>query len=654
MSHRYDAALAQRIEAKWQDYWQEHETFRAPNPGEKGFDASRPKRFVMDMFPYPSGVGLHVGHPLGYIATDIYARFLRMRGANVLHPMGFDAFGLPAEQFAIQTGQHPRITTERNIATMRRQMRRLGLGHDPRRFVATTDPSFYKWTQWIFLQIFGAWYDAEADRARPIAELIDELESGARKPYDPEVNPDGRPWSELSAIERRRIVDNRRLAYLARVPVNWCPALGTVLANEEVTADGRSERGNHPVFKRPLEQWMMRITEYCERLLRDLEPLDWPEPIKLMQRNWIGRSEGAEVDFLAVSTAGNDVASWFSARESGGFPDRPSDDERAIRVFTTRPDTLYGATYMVLAREHPLVDSLVPETWPSDAPLEWRGRFPNRPADEDSPRAFVAAYRRFAASRSDVDRQIETREKTGAFTGAYAINPVNGERIPIFIADYVLMGYGTGAIMAVPAHDSRDFEFARQFSLPIPPVVLPPREWLRERAEDGTFAEVGIAEKDPARLEAMWREAAGASRGASGFVVPVPYEDDGVAIGSEVIDGRPTPDAKARITSWLAERGLGRKKVQYRLRDWLFSRQRYWGEPFPILYDEHGLPVPVPERELPVELPDVDDYTPAMSDDPEAPPVPPLARAREWAEVTIDGKKYRRDLNTMPNWAGSS
>ena len=582
-AHRYTAAKARDIEAKWQDRWEADKTFHAPNPGEEGFDPSLPKRFIMDMFPYPSGAGLHVGHPLGYIATDIYARYLRMTGHNVLHPMGFDAFGLPAEQYAIQTGQHPRVTTENNIATMRRQMRRLGLGHDPDRFIATTDTEFYKWTQWIFLKIFGAWYDESAGRARPIDELVAELESGDRPA------PDGKTWVELSDPERDAIIDSHRLAYVDEIPVNWCPGLGTVLANEEVTADGKSERGNFPVYKRPLRQWIMRITAYCERLLADLEPLIWPEPIKLMQRNWIGRSEGAEVDFDA--TAG------------------------PIRVFTTRPDTLYGATYMVLAPEHSLVDRLTAEAWPEDAPHAWRGQFPGRPEGDVSPREMVAAYKRFAGSRSDVERQVDEKTKTGVFIGAMATNPVNGAPVPVFIADYVLMGYGTGAIMAVPAHDTRDWEFATQFEIDIIEVVKVPDD------HPGVTAEAFVGE--------------------------------GTSVNSEVIEGLPTAEAKPRITAWLEDRGVGKGTVNYKLRDWLFSRQRYWGEPFPVIFDESDRPIAVDESELPIELPEVDDYKPETGADPDSPPRPPLARATDWSTVTVDGKTYRRELNTMPNWAGS-
>ena len=437
---RYSAALAGQIEARWQDWWDQHKTFQAPNPGEPGFDASRPKQFVLDMFPYPSGAGIHVGHPLGYIATDIYARYLRMTGHNVLHAMGYDSFGLPAEQYAVQTNTHPRVTTEANIANMRRQLRRMGLGHDARRSVSTTDEAYYKWTQWIFLQIYNSWYDPKLGKARPIRELVEQFERGERPTRT------GKPWSQTPEAARHELLAEHRLAFLAEVPVNWCPMLGTVLANEEVTNDGKSERGNFPVYKRPLKQWMMRITAYADRLLADLDPLAWPEPIKMMQRNWIGRSEGAYVDFDA--------------------------GKRRIRVFTTRPDTLFGSTYMVLSPEHEMVDQLVPEKYGETAFT--KAIFPGSEellARSAGPAAMVAAYRTYAKGRSDDDRTAASKDKTGAFTGAYAVNPVNNQRIPIFIADYVLAGYGTGAIMAVPAHDERDFEFATEFKLPIRDVV---------------------------------------------------------------------------------------------------------------------------------------------------------------------------------------
>ncbi|MBV8966870.1 MAG: class I tRNA ligase family protein, partial [Mycobacteriaceae bacterium] len=437
---RYTAELAGEIERAWQQHWVQAGTFNVPNPvgslaPADGSTVPDDKMFVQDMFPYPSGEGLHVGHPLGYIATDVYARYHRMTGRNVLHALGFDAFGLPAEQYAIQTGTHPRTRTEANIVNFRRQLGRLGFGHDLRRSFSTTDVEFYKWTQWIFLQIYNAWYDTDADRARPVTELVAEFDTGAR------ALDDGRRWSELSVGERSDVIDSYRLVYRADSLVNWCPGLGTVLANEEVTPDGRSERGNFPVFRKRLRQWMMRITAYSERLLDDLDVLDWPEKVKAMQRNWIGRSTGASALFRANS--------GLAALD--------------IEIFTTRPDTLFGATYMVLAPEHELVDVLTAADWPDGVDPRWT-------FGADTPAEAVAAYRRSIAAKSDLERQ-ENKTKTGAFLGAYATNPANGESIPVFIADYVLVGYGTGAIMAVPGHDQRDWEFATEFGLPIVEVI---------------------------------------------------------------------------------------------------------------------------------------------------------------------------------------
>ncbi|MDX2297751.1 MULTISPECIES: leucine--tRNA ligase [Streptomyces] len=593
--HRYTAAMAADIEARWQDVWDAEGTYEAPNPsGDLAGDpavAARPKKFIMDMFPYPSGAGLHVGHPLGYIATDVFARHARMSGHNVLHTLGFDAFGLPAEQYAVQTGTHPRVSTEANMENMKAQLRRLGLGHDKRRSFATIDPEYYKWTQWIFLQIYNSWYDSEAAKARPIAELIEQFENGTR-----EV-PGTRAWADLTAAERADVLGEYRLAYASDAPVNWCPGLGTVLANEEVTADGRSERGNFPVFKAKLRQWNMRITAYADRLLDDLDGLDWPEAIKLQQRNWIGRSEGARVDFQVGDTG-------------------------AITVFTTRQDTLFGATYMVLAPEHDLVEKIVPAAWPEGTHAVWTG-------GHATPAEAVDAYRKQAASKSDVERQADAKEKTGVFTGAYATNPVSGEQVPVFIADYVLMGYGTGAIMAVPAHDSRDFAFARAFELPMRCVVEP-------SDDRGT---------DPS----TWDDAFGS------------YEAKLVNSANDEIslNGLGVVDAKAKITAWLADRGIGEGTVNFRLRDWLFSRQRYWGEPFPIVYDEDGVAHALPESMLPLELPEVEDYSPRTfdPDDADTQPETPLSRNEEWVNVTLDlgdgPKKYRRETNTMPNWAGS-
>jgi leucyl-tRNA synthetase len=600
---RYNAALAQQIELRWQDRWEQEHTFEAPNPAGPLADpealGDRPKLFVLDMFPYPSGTGLHVGHPLGYIGTDVYSRFKRMSGHNVLYTMGFDAFGLPAEQFAVQTGQHPAITTGNNIANMRRQLRRLGLSHDTRRSISTTDPGYYRWTQWIFLQIFESWYDRDQRRARPIAELEAELEAGTR------ATPDGRAWAELSAEERRRIIDDHRLAYMAEAPVNWAPGLGTVVANEEVTAEGRTERGNFPVFKRNMRQWMMRITEYADRLLDDLDLLDWSDAIKTMQRNWIGRSEGAMVR--------------FDTREAG-----------PIEVFTTRPDTLFGATFMVLAPEHPLVDALTTADWPEGTDRRWTG-------GAATPVDAVREYRRQAQSKSDVARQVEEREKTGVFTGSFATNPTTGGQIPVFIADYVLMGYGTGAIMAVPSGDQRDFEFARQFGVPIVAIQRPPDSW---------FEAHGIA---PSLDTDTWPEA---------------YIGEGTYVNSAnetlVLDGdRSMDEAKARTNAWLAKHGYGRGTVNFKLRDWLFSRQRYWGEPFPIVYDEEDQPVALPSSMLPVALPDTDQFSPRTfdPDDEWSEPESPLDRLEHWKWVELDlgegPRQYRRDTNVMPQWAGS-
>ncbi len=587
---RYTAALAERIELTWQERWERQGTFHTPNPAgslRDGFEAvaERPKFYVNDMFSYPSGDRLHVGHAFGYVGTDVYGRYLRMNGHNVLHTMGFDEFGLPAEQYAISTGQHPRASIARNVEIFRAQLRRLGLAHDPRRGVGTSDPDYYRWTQWIFLRLFGSWYDRQAGRARPVEDLVAELDAGTRQP-DEGTNPSGRPWPELPEVERRRVVDAHRLAYLHEALVNWCPGLGTVLANEEVTADGRSERGNFPVFRRPLRQWMLRITAYADRLVEDLDALDWPESVKQLQRNWIGRSEGALIRF--PSPAGD------------------------IEVFTTRPDTVFGATFLVLAPEHPMVDALTATAWPAGTPRDWT-------LGDSSPAEAIAAYRLAASRRSDLDRQAEAMPKTGVFTGASATNPAGGASIPVFVADYVLMGYGTGAIMAVPGQDGRDWAFAEEHGLPIVRTVAPPEDWEGKE-----------------------------------------YLGEGPAINSGFLDGLPVDEAKRRIVDWLEEHGTGRAEVSWKLRDWLFSRQRYWGEPFPIVYDEHGLPAALPDSMLPLILPELDlsDFTPAQDpEDADSTPQPPLARATDWAEVTLDlgdgPKRYRRELNIMPQWAGS-
>ncbi len=577
--YRYDANLAEEIELKWQARWEKDGTYHAPNPSGPLADSTGridlPKLFIMDMFPYPSGTGLHVGHPLGFIGTDVYARYKRMTGHNVLHTMGYDAFGLPAEEHARQTGQHPRENTNANINNMRKQLKRLGLGHDPRRSISTTDLDYYKWTQWIFLQLFNSWYDTDLKQARPIKELEIKLEEGSI------VLEENRQWSSYSDQRKKEIVNSFRLAYLAEAPVNWCPALGTVLANEEVTVDGRSERGNHPVYRRPLKQWMMRITAYADRLLEDLESLDWTEAIKSMQRNWIGKSEGAVINFSAEGIT--------------------------VPVFTTRPDTIFGATYLVLAPEHPLVDSLHQTDWPDGVDSRWTGGF-------EDPRSAIEAYRTNANQKSDLDRQ-ENKDKTGVFLGSYAKVPVTGEKIPIFISDYVLMGYGTGAIMAVPGQDERDWEFAEVFGLDIIRTVQPPTDW------DGKA-----------------------------------YIGDGPAINSDFLNGLSITEAKQTIIRWLEDNSGGSRKTSYKLRDWLFSRQRYWGEPFPVVYDKEGLPNPVPEEMLPVELPELIDWAPRSLDE-NSDPEPPLGRAKDWASTILDlgngPKEYIRELNTMPQWAGS-
>ncbi|WP_288560162.1 leucine--tRNA ligase [uncultured Victivallis sp.] len=516
MAREYDFAS---IEKKWQRFWEENKTFKAVD------FADKPKYYVLDMFPYPSGAGLHVGHPEGYTATDIICRYRRMKGDNVLHPMGWDAFGLPAEQYAVETGTHPEITTQKNVDNFRRQIKSLGFSYDWDREINTTDPGYFKWTQWIFMQLH-----------------------------------------------------KKGLAYLDEVAVNWCPALGTVLANEEVI-DGRSERGNHPVERRPMKQWMLRITEYAERLLQDLDELDWPEGVKEMQRNWIGKSVGAEVIF----------------KTSAG----PS-----VTVYTTRPDTLFGATYMVLSPEHPLVKEITaPEC-----------------------RAAVEAYQAEAAKKTDLARTELSTEKTGAFTGAYAINPVNGVKIPIWIADYVLISYGTGAIMAVPAHDTRDFEFAQKFDLPIKCIIAPDPEAAKAEGVDVAAVLAG---------KACWTGEGKLINSAN---------SDGLAL-----DGMSVRESKPAATRWLAERGLGREAVKYKLRDWLFSRQRYWGEPFPIIHYEDGSIELVNDSELPVNLPEMEDFKPSGTGEP------PLAKAKDWLNYTdpATGRKGRRETNTMPQWAGS-
>jgi len=584
----YDPA---EIEPKWQRYWEQNRTFRTPDPGEPGFDASKPKYYILDMFPYPSGDGLHVGHVEGYTATDILARYFRAKGYNVLHPMGWDAFGLPAEQYAIQTGTHPSITTQKNADTFRAQIKRLGLSYDWDREIDTTDPDYFRWTQWIFRLIYETWYDEEAKKGRPISEL----------PIPPEIQNDPEA--------KRKYIESRRLAYLDEVPVWWCAELGTVLSNEEVI-DGLSERGGHPCVRLPLKQWMMRITAYAERLLADLDQVEWPEDTKKQQRDWIGRSEGTDTWFglAEESVAGvsmDEIVDDEAVRETDA--PLPGSSPCEFKIFTTRPDTLFGATYMVLAPEHPLVPIIT----------------------SDEQRQAVEDYREQAARKSDLDRTALSEEKTGVFTGGYAINPVNNEKIPIWTADYVLLSYGTGAIMAVPAHDERDFDFAIEYGLPIIDVVQP--------AEPITGS---LEEKEAAGL---LREQERDGQPHTCFV------GDGISINSPWINGLPTPEAKKQITEQLAGKNLGGPRVAFRLRDWIFSRQRYWGEPFPVLHLEDGGTASLPEDALPLELPEMEDFKPSGR------PEPPLAKATDWVNTTdpATGKPAKRETNTMPNWAGS-
>ncbi|MEM8783042.1 MAG: leucine--tRNA ligase [Planctomycetota bacterium] len=581
--HAYDFAA---LEAKWQAHWEAENTFAVPNPGDAGFNADRPKFYVLAMFPYPSGAGMHMGHALNYTSTDIPARYQRMRGKNVLHPIGYDAFGLPAEQYAVETGTHPAVTTQKNIDHITHQFKKLGIGFDWPRELSTTDPDYYRWTQWVFLKLYESYFDPIENKALPIDQLVAKLQgedyyvgidgqlvySGIAEDLDAITGGPltARKWHSLDADQQSRLLDEYRLAYMADVEVNWCPGLGTVLANEEVTNEGRSERGNFPVVKRPLKQWMLRITAYNDRLIDDLDLVDWPEPVKLLQRNWIGKSRGAQVDFAVDGS-----------------------DEK-ITVFTTRPDTLFGATYMVLAPEHELVDVLT----------------------TDAQRDAVDAYRKQAGEKTSVERQQDAKEKTGVFTGAYAINPVNDEKIPVWIADYVMTGYGTGAIMAVPAHDERDFAFATKFGIPIVEVI------------------------------------------SGGDVTRAAFTGNGELANSShgglTLDGLDVPAAKEHIIAWLETHGHGKATTNYKLRDWLFSRQRYWGEPFPILHGPNDEIVALDESELPVELPEMEDFKPTAMDDPDAPPRPPLGRAPDsWRVVERDGVRYTRELNTMPQWAGS-
>lgn len=586
-AQRYTAELASQIEARWQKHWSENESFRTLNPGDEGFDASKPKFYCLDMFPYPSGKGLHVGHPLGYIATDIISRYRRMCGYNVLHPMGWDAFGLPAEQYAIQTGVHPAITTKNAIDTYRRQLSSFGMSYDWSREIATIDADYYRWTQWIWLKAYESFFDSQQQRARPITELRDELAAGHWAIDDSGglVAPETKHsilWDTLDDEQQHHTIDLLRLAYLDEQMVNWCPALGTVLANEEVI-DGKSERGHHPVTRRPLRQWMFRITAYADRLLNDLESIDWPNSTKTMQREWIGRSEGADIDFELLQPM-----------------------EGSLRVYTTRADTLFGATFMVVAPEHPLIDRLLEQ--------------PTSECNSQELDLYVQAAR----NRSEVDRMADTKDKTGVFTGAYAVNPATGNPIPIWVADYVLMGYGHGSVMAVPGHDQRDNQFAKKFNLPIVEVVRPAEEVVA----DECFSGEGLAAHS---------------------------SNDEVSL-----DGLQTTQAKKCILDWLESNGFGRRKVNYKLRDWLFSRQRYWGEPFPIVYDSKGDHYGIKADALPVELPELEDYKPVESSEPQ----PMLAKATQWHQTTageagVDSSflpaeaKVTRELLTMPGWAGS-
>ena len=543
-----------QFESKWQSHWAENKTFRTPGPGDEGFDASKPKYYILDMFPYPSGEGLHVGHPEGYTATDILGRYKRMNGFNVLHPMGWDAFGLPAEQYAIKTNQHPRVTTEANTNNFRRQLQELGFGYDWDREINTTDPKYVRWTQWIFLQLYNSYFCDEDQKAKPVSEL------------------EAKGWSQQE-------IDEVRLAFIHEAPVNWSPSMGTVLANEEV--DEWKSKGE-TVERRPLRQWMLRITKYAQRLIDELEPLEWPESIKALQRNWIGRSEGAEVTFEVIPGDSSDTSG------EGGY------NPFQVTVFTTRPDTLFGATYMVLAPEHPLVATITTPDY----------------------KEAVEAYIKACASKSDMERGLD-KDKTGVATGAFATNPVNGEKIPVWIADYVMMGYGSGAIMAVPAHDDRDFEFAQKFDLPIVQVV-----------GNGLQSEAGAPCEAP--LETA-------------------FTDGGLAINSanESLDlnGLGTAEAKAKMIDWLEAEGTGQRKIQFKLRDWLFSRQRYWGEPFPLLWDkETGRHSAVPESELPLLQPEMEDFKP--TGDPRG----PLINCTDWINYS---ETLQRETNTMPQWAGS-
>jgi len=609
------------IEARWRQAWLDSKTFRTLSPGDDGFNPDQPKCYVLDMFPYPSGSGLHIGHPKGYIATDIYSRFKRMQGFNVLHPMGFDSFGLPTEQYAREHNIHPAVVTRENIDNMRSQLQFLGLSYDWDREIATSHPDYYRWTQWIFLQLFHTWFDSEHEwvdkngrriqgKGRPIGDLIQAFSEGRPLTQGDSAAAsvgEGARWETLIEAQKQTVLNNYRLAYEKEVVVNWCPALGTVLANEEVTSEGKSERGDHPVFKRPLRQWIMRITDYADRLLEDLHAeldngkresyrLEWPDAVKLMQQNWIGRSTGAEVLFDVLDPG---------SEQAGG----------QLSVFTTRPDTLFGATFMVVAPEHPLVAEgsesfLAPDAWPSEAPDSWKGEDPSLGIRE-----ALQAYR-VEAERNAQARE-KGKEKTGIFTGIFARNPVNDAKVPIFAADYVSMDYGSGAIMGVPAHDERDFDFAKAHGLDVITVVEPV-----DGEVDGCFSGAGVSVDSPAQ-------------GANPFA----------------ISGLPTEQAQKTIILALEAQGIGSASVNYRLRDWIFSRQWYWGEPFPLAHHPETYAIPV---DPPVALPDLEDFRPDTSDDPSADIRPPLGRSPEsWRIVDVDGTGCLRELNVMPQWAGS-
>ncbi len=546
----------QEVEKKWQAKWESLKLFRAE------VDPKKPKFYSLDMFPYPSGAGLHVGHPLGYIASDIVTRYKRLKGFNVLHPMGYDSFGLPAEQYAIQTGQHPAVTTEKNIDRYTEQLKRIGFAFDWDKEVRTSDPNYYKWTQWIFMQLFNSFYDFQSDKARPIAELLDIFDNQGNQGLNLACDEDTEPftaedWKGYTENKKQETLLKYRLTYLAETTVNWCPALGTVLSNDEVK-DGFSERGGHPVERKKMMQWNMRITAYAERLLNDLESVEWPEPVKEMQRNWIGRSTGAEMVF---QVEGHDMR---------------------IKVFTTRIDTIYGVTYLALAPEHEFVQKLVTE----------------------NQRIEVENYVATAKNRSERDRMSDVKTISGAFTGAYAINPFNGERIPIWVADYVLAGYGTGAVMAVPAHDERDYNFARHFNLEI-------RQVIQGNLEEGSF---------PGK--------------------------DGIIMNSGFISGLPMQEAMDKAIAFLEQNKIGKGKIQYKMRDAIFTRQRYWGEPLPVYFKEN-LPYLIHEKDLPLVLPEVDKYLPTEDGEP------PLGRAKGWVYTTEEGE-FPLELSTMPGWAGSS